>query len=124
MLLATHAARGILGHGPRITASKLVSARSVSSVPRLQAQVADLSSALDSNTNNVPPPRFNPMPVREAVTPPVRPVVSALPQNRDEFWRKVPLWRDVSTKEFLSYSWSVSLGGPIHEHGVVSHRHP
>ncbi|KAK4035171.1 hypothetical protein C8A01DRAFT_48608 [Parachaetomium inaequale] len=107
MLLAIRPARDFLGHGPRITASQLVSARSVGSVPRLQAQVADLSSALDGNTNNVPPPRFNPVPVREAVTPPVRPVVSALPQNRDEFWRKVPLWRDVSTKEFHSYSWSL-----------------
>ena len=122
MLLTTRPARGFFSHGPRRTASKLASARSVGSVPRLQAQVADVTSALDSNTNNVPPPRFNPAPVREAVTPPVRPVVSALPQNRDEFWRKVPLWRDVSTKEFLSYSWSVSLADTIHEHGIVSYR--
>lgn len=26
----------------------------------------------------------------------------------EEFWRNVPVYRDVSSKEFLSYSWSVS----------------
>lgn len=27
---------------------------------------------------------------------------------REEFWRKVPTYRDVTTKDFLSYRWSVS----------------
>lgn len=26
----------------------------------------------------------------------------------EEFWRKVPLWKDVSTESFMSYRWSVS----------------
>ncbi|KAK4150556.1 hypothetical protein C8A00DRAFT_17943 [Chaetomidium leptoderma] len=101
--------RGTLLHGPRIAAFKLVSARLVGSVPRLQARVADLNNAIDSNnTNSIPPSTFNSMPIREARPPTmVRPVVTALPQNRDEFWRKVPVWRDVSAREFLSHAWSL-----------------
>lgn len=26
----------------------------------------------------------------------------------EEFWRKVPIWKDVSTESFMSYRWSVS----------------
>ena len=28
--------------------------------------------------------------------------------QHDEFWRKVPVWEDVSASEFLSYRWGVS----------------
>ncbi|KAK3298990.1 uncharacterized protein B0H64DRAFT_86740 [Chaetomium fimeti] len=105
MVFTTLPPRGILGHGPKIITSNLVSARSVGSVPRLQAQLADLTPTLDNNTRSLPPASFNSIPVRGA-PPPVRPVVSAYPQNREEFWRKVPVWGNVSTKEFLSYSWS------------------
>lgn len=27
--------------------------------------------------------------------------------SRDEFWRKVPIWKDVSSESFMSYRWSV-----------------
>lgn len=111
MLLSTLAlARGgISSRGPRKAMGKLVSARAVGSVPRLQAQVADLSDALDkTNANNIPSV-FHTRPVHEPtpLTTP-RPVATAVPQNQDEFWRKVPVWSNVSAKEFLSYSWSVS----------------
>lgn len=43
----------------------------------------------------------------ESVIPPVVSSQAQL-QNRDEFWRKVPIWRDVAAENFLSYSWSVS----------------
>lgn len=26
----------------------------------------------------------------------------------DKFWRKLPIWKDVSTESFISYRWSVS----------------
>ena len=109
MLLTTLPPRGILGHGPRAITTNLISARSVGSIPRLQAQLADITSTLDSNARSLPPSAFSSIPVRGAAPPPVRPVVSAYPQNRDEFWRKVPVWRNISAKEFLSHSWSVSL---------------
>ncbi|KAK4127198.1 kama family protein [Parathielavia appendiculata] len=104
MLLFMLPRRSTIGRGPRISALKLVSARAVGSLPRLHAQVADISSDLENNASRMPPV-FNKFGAKD-VTPPVYPVATALPQNRDEFWRKVPLWRDVSTKEFLSYSWS------------------
>jgi hypothetical protein len=28
--------------------------------------------------------------------------------HQDEFWRNVPIWANVSAKDFLSYRWSVS----------------
>lgn len=31
------------------------------------------------------------------------------PISRDEFWRKVPIWKDVSMETFMSYRWTVSL---------------
>ncbi|EAQ90911.1 hypothetical protein CHGG_02846 [Chaetomium globosum CBS 148.51] len=107
MPLTTFPPRGILGHGPKITTTKLTSARWVGSIPRLQAQFADISPALDSSARTLPPPTFSSIPFRGAAPPPVRPVVSAYPQNRDEFWRKVPLWGNISAKEFLSHSWSL-----------------
>ena len=34
---------------------------------------------------------------------------SAQPEPKlDEFWRKIPMWKDVSAEQFMSYSWSVS----------------
>jgi lysine 2,3-aminomutase len=111
MILSILPRRGTVVRGPRIPALTLASARAVGSLPRFQAQVADISSALDNNTNRIPP-ILNTIPGPEAVAPPVHPVATALPQDRDEFWRKVPLWRDVSAKEFLSYSWSVSWAAP------------
>ncbi|KAK4151076.1 hypothetical protein C8A00DRAFT_36310 [Chaetomidium leptoderma] len=97
--------RAVLGHGPRIAASKSISVQTVGSVPHLQAQVADFTQNLDTSANSIPP-GINRARIPEVAHPPVRPVAAALPQNQDEFWRKVPLWRDVSAKEFLSYRWS------------------
>jgi lysine 2,3-aminomutase len=105
--------RRAFAHGPRIAAFRLVSARALGSVTfrRPQAQVAEASSPLNTDTNNIPPV-LDTIPRAEAAAPPVRPVVTALPHH-EEFWRKVPLWRDVSTKEFLSSRWSVSLPRPL-----------
>lgn len=38
--------------------------------------------------------------------------------QNDEFWRKVPVWKDVSASEFLSYRWGVSTHIPpsVHTH--------
>jgi lysine 2,3-aminomutase len=123
MLLSTFPRRGSFARGPITAVPRLVSARTVGSVPRLQAQVADINKVLeDSNTNL--PPSFHTRPAHEPkplMTP--RPVASALPQNQDEFWRKVPVWSDVSAKEFLSYSWSVCPPWfRVSEVGLVSHK--
>ncbi len=108
MLLSAIPRRGISCRGPKIPAPSLISARKVGSVPRLQAQIADLSNALE-NTSAHAPPVFHTRPIPEpTLLTTVRPVATTLPQNQDEFWRKVPVWSDVSAKEFLSYSWSVS----------------
>ncbi|KAK3337459.1 hypothetical protein B0T19DRAFT_73509 [Cercophora scortea] len=32
----------------------------------------------------------------------------SIPRDRDEFWRKVPVWENVSAADFLSYRWSVA----------------
>lgn len=29
--------------------------------------------------------------------------------NQDTYWKKIPQWKDISTDEFLSYRWQVSL---------------
>lgn len=98
--------RSAVGRGPNITV-KLGSARLVGSLPRLQAEVAEVSNTYDTANGGIPP-FVAKIPVCEAVST-VRPVAPALPQNRDEFWRKVPLWENVSTEDFLSYRWGVSL---------------
>lgn len=39
----------------------------------------------------------------------VHPVGAMMPmEGRDEFWRKVPIWENVSAADFLSYRWGVS----------------
>ncbi|KAH6630835.1 hypothetical protein B0J18DRAFT_113383 [Chaetomium sp. MPI-SDFR-AT-0129] len=60
-----------------------------------------------------PPPGFHsttladsPPPAEESVIPPVVSSHAQHLQNRDEFWRKVPIWRDVASEDFLLYSWS------------------
>jgi lysine 2,3-aminomutase len=99
--------RGVAsGRGSRIT-PKLSSARAVGSISRLQAQVADISNRFDNGDGGIPP-LLNKMPVRDAAST-VHPVTTIIPQNRDEFWRKVPVWENVSAGDFLSYRWSVSL---------------
>ena len=113
MLLSAIPRRGASCRGPRIPVPRLVSARTAGSVPRLQAQVADLRNALE-NTSAHAPPVFHTRPIHEpTLLTTVRPVTTNVPQNQDEFWRKVPVWSDVSAKEFLSYSWSVSPPEPL-----------
>ncbi|AEO54346.1 hypothetical protein MYCTH_40990 [Thermothelomyces thermophilus ATCC 42464] len=116
MLLSTSPLRDIFGHGPRILATRLVSAPPVGySVPTIQAQIADTSNNLDSNKTNLQRRAFHSTASRGEAPPSVRPVASAVQHQQqqqqqqqpgDEFWRKVPLWSDVSAREFLSYSWS------------------
>lgn len=104
---------GAFGSGPRITPKLGSAARAVGSIPRLQAQVADISKEFSNGEGGILP-LLNRMPVREAASI-VRPVATAVSQNRDEFWRKVPLWENVSAGDFLSYRWSVS-------HPALTHR--
>lgn len=94
----------VFGCGPSVMLGR-GSARAVGSIPRLQAQVAEISKSLD-NGDSIRLP-ITQMPAREAVST-VHPVAVAMPQG-DEFWRKVPLWENVSSADFLSYRWSVSL---------------
>lgn len=37
---------------------------------------------------------------------------NAQPKNEaeaDEFWRKIPIWKDVPAEQFMSWSWGVSI---------------
>ena len=98
------------------------------SSPRLQAQVADVSKGIDTAGRPLPafignpniqtdpsvvgptigiPPPVSPGAVRlENIL--ATPVTFEIQRDRDEFWRKVPVWADVTAKDFLSYRWSVS----------------
>ncbi|KAK3311241.1 uncharacterized protein B0T15DRAFT_387577 [Chaetomium strumarium] len=91
--------------GPRTASSMLGSARAVGSVAHSQARVADISNPLSSAAGSIAP-LFDTMPPREAAST-ARPVVSALPYDRDEFWRRVPVWENISAKDFLSYRWNL-----------------
>ena len=115
-----HRAR-VVSRGPRLAAAvtRLVPARAAGSVPRFQAQVVSDINANTNTANNMPPPpppRFDTSVIPAARERPpsasasasAHPVSTALFQNQEEFWRKVPVWRDVSAREFLSYSWTVS----------------
>ncbi|KAK4240655.1 hypothetical protein C8A03DRAFT_31253 [Achaetomium macrosporum] len=104
-MLSTISRQTCSRRGSRTVSSMLGSPRAVGSVPHFQARVADVSSPLDSAPGSIPPV-FNTVPLREAAST-VRPVVSALHHDRDEFWRRVPVWEDVSAKDFLSYRWNV-----------------
>ncbi|KXX75227.1 L-lysine 2,3-aminomutase [Madurella mycetomatis] len=77
-------------------------ARAVGSLPRLQAQVAEIRKDPE-NAEDIPSPLAQ-TPAHGAVST-VRPVAAAMVQG-DEFWRKVPLWENVSAADFLSYRWS------------------
>ncbi|KAK5654966.1 hypothetical protein OQA88_6724 [Cercophora sp. LCS_1] len=107
-------------------APKVMLARSAGSVPRRQAQVTDINkvegggtgiaSVLDNlSISPAPSPvsrhMFPPSPPRapEAeINTGLCPVSGANTEDRDEFWRKVPVWKDVSAEQFLSYHWGVS----------------
>ncbi|KAK4250424.1 hypothetical protein C7999DRAFT_11757 [Corynascus novoguineensis] len=107
MLLSKPPLRGILGNCSRTILPTVVSARSIGSALRFQAQVDDISNTLDSNTANLPRPAFNSVPAHgPAATSFVHPVGQHAQPVGDEFWRKIPLWSNISAKDFLSYSWS------------------
>lgn len=72
-------------------------ARATGSLPRL-AQVAELETVVHSKM---------PLPVISNVFPVTTAQYSPGP-SQDEFWRKVPIWENVSAQDFLSYRWSVS----------------
>lgn len=135
-------------HGPgrlvagASTTSKPFLARSVGSLPPRQAQVSDVGKAINRTSvtsffqhlprtsghlptkdeeYKLPTPFRGSFGSEKAVG--AHPVVSAIPRNRDEFWRKVPVWQDVSATDFLSYRWSVSqrLNPNMSvDHGVTS----
>lgn len=103
--------------------------RSIGSLPRQQAQVTDVSKVLDGSRPSIMPllTDVREMPGRPfsgrslfPSTPSLRdvaridhtsrthPVSAAVPNHRDEFWRRVPVWENVSVDEFMSYRWSVA----------------
>ena len=84
--------------------------RNTATLPRLaQASAVEAVAAEDEDVAPIRPfaaPRASPA---ARVDP-----FQALLDSR-EFWRGVPLWRDVSAESFLSYRWSVAntvQGGP------------
>ncbi|EAA36200.2 hypothetical protein GE21DRAFT_854 [Neurospora crassa] len=104
-----------------------VSSRRTGSSLRLQAQVADVSKGIDTDGCSLPAFIGNPNVQSEPSvvgpigTPPydspgaaklenvlANTVSFELQSGRDEFWRKVPYWADVTAKDFLSYRWSVA----------------
>ncbi|KAK1781095.1 hypothetical protein QBC45DRAFT_406740 [Copromyces sp. CBS 386.78] len=107
---------------------KPVLSRMTGSSPRLQAQVADVSKGIDTAGRPLPAFIGNPNTQMEpsvvgptiGTPPPVSPgavrlenilatpVTFGIQRDRDEFWRKVPVWADVTAKDFLSYRWSVA----------------
>ncbi|KAK4682173.1 hypothetical protein QC764_113090 [Podospora pseudoanserina] len=96
-------------HGPSVCLRAPALARTVTAVPHRQAQVADVGKGLETTTSSIPL-FVNRKSAAQSTTPApiVRPVATALPQDRDEFWREVPVWENVSAKDFLSYRWSVA----------------
>jgi hypothetical protein len=124
------------------TCSKPVLVRSVGSLPPRQAQVSDVGKAINRTsvtsffqhlprTSSQLPAKDKEYklhtPFRDGFRPEsavgAHPVVSAIPRHRNEFWRKVPVWQDVSVTDFLSYRWSVSQGSNPNmsvDHGVTS----
>ncbi|KAK4189724.1 putative L-lysine 2,3-aminomutase [Podospora australis] len=82
-------------------------ARTVTSMPQLQAQVRELGDDIAGIGRDNPLFLKNDSLVQDSSSP-VRPVILAGDQDRDEFWRKVPVWENISAKDFLSYRWSVA----------------
>lgn len=51
------------------------------------------------------------------------PVATNLPLPwRDEFWRRVSVYKDVSAESFLSYQWSVSLSRNRHQRKFICYK--
>lgn len=127
MLSASARSKCLLG--AKMLKSKLMFTRSIASLPRRQAQVTDVGKTL--NTDSVAlPSLFNTVPgvpgqASDAVhacgvltrtlelkssarASRMNPTTAAVLRDRDDFWRRVPIWQNVSAEDFLSYRWSVS----------------
>ncbi|KAL1837498.1 hypothetical protein VTJ49DRAFT_3726 [Mycothermus thermophilus] len=109
-MLSIAARRAVSGRSSSTTiaAAIRIAAKPASSSARFQAHVVDIGRPMDNIARDIPP-AFS----KESATTPssvpqttVHPVTTALPQDYNEFWRKVPLWKDVPVKDFLSYRWS------------------
>ena len=113
----------------RPVTSILVPRRAAGSLPRLQAQLTDVGRVLEAGQANISPllsgvpdaPRPYPEGRGLYTEPPAihhivsrnqpahpHPVALVRPRDPDEFWRKIPVWENVSTDDFLSYRWGVS----------------
>jgi len=81
-------------------------------IPRILAGTLPTAPGLEPRPPiDFPPPELSgPDPNREGPQPgtTAQPQASEIPRDRDEFWRNVPVWKDVTAQEFLSYRWSVS----------------
>lgn len=100
--------RGTVSGGSKL-ASKLSPGRAISFVPRLQAQTTETDNKRTVDGDGASPQAIDKTPPARETASTVRPVATAVRQNSDEFWRKVPLWENVSAEDFLSYRWSVRL---------------
>ncbi|ERS95520.1 hypothetical protein HMPREF1624_08036 [Sporothrix schenckii ATCC 58251] len=72
-------------------------ARTVATLPPRMAPMVPAAAAQQTQNEDKDTPI-----VQEAGMGPV----DATP-SRDQFWRKIPVWKDVSTDEFLSYKWGI-----------------
>lgn len=75
-----------------------VASRGISTLPQRTAPMAAVQQRQAVQEDATAPDTV------DMVDQPPKPVTPV----RDEFWRKVPRWKDVSAEEFLSYSWGVS----------------
>jgi len=89
------------------------SIRAVGSVPRLQAQVVEVIKDFRHEEGSIPPFIANHRQAPKATLAIIRPVMNAMPTHHDEFWRKLPVWENVSTQDFLSYRWIVSTAAMV-----------
>ncbi|KAK3996132.1 putative L-lysine 2,3-aminomutase [Cladorrhinum sp. PSN332] len=96
--------RGTLAHLRAITSFKSGLARNIaSSISQPQAQAAEGLKAAHVG----PLPTSNGYASAET-TSTVSGLDTATPRDRHEFWRQVPIWENVSLKEFLSYRWGIA----------------
>ena len=85
-----------LRRGPLIAAS-FKPGRGTASLPRL-AQAAVAEKFIPETLPYAPPPA--------ASSFGISPLAGS---GKEEFWRKVPIWENVSAADFLSYRWSVRI---------------
>ena len=116
--VAPKLSRGMAGSVPRRRAhvSDVLVKNKTDEIPRILAGTLPTAPGLEPRPPiDFPPPELSgPDPNREGPQPgtTAQPQASEIPRDRDEFWRNVPVWKDVTAQEFLSYRWSVSLARP------------